>query len=109
VKQLQIEQPIKQSASLERFALVLSAAIGSVGFPDFERFLQFHAARTFEQHDISGARLSRQPLARFLGRGDKFRPNASPARGFDHGLGQAAHSEQCINFPRGGMLPCLAM
>src|SRR5208282_318967 len=109
MEQLQIEQPVEQSASdsscqlsAVSSQLLVPYAWGvenaAFSLPRLQRFFQFHAAGRFQQYDIVFASLAREPLAGFFRRRDEFRQQARFGSRFHHRLRQAPHAEQEVKF-----------
>src|SRR6266481_4645507 len=106
--ELQIEQPVEQSASdtscqlsaVSPQLLVPCAwgrGIAASLPPRLQSLLQLDAAGRFQQYDVAFASLAREPLAGFFWRRDEFRFHTRFASRFHHRPRQAPHAEQEIN------------
>src|ERR1700722_5432590 len=76
----------------------MSEPISRLLLPRFQRLLQFHAARSFQQYNITISRLAREPLAGFFRSGDELRVQSRFLSRLHHRLGQSSHTEQEVNF-----------
>src|SRR6266478_2839373 len=118
--ELQIEQPVEQSASdtscqlsaVSPQLLVPCAwgrGIAASLPPRLQSLLQLDAAGRFQQYDVAFASLAREPLAGFFGRRDEFRVHARFASRFHHRLRQAPHAKQEVKFTSCNVTSALAM
>src|SRR5579872_6747442 len=96
MKQLEVEQPVKQSAS-GNSVVIRPLVVGHQGSPLLQRLFELHAARSLEQNDIPFADFSCEPLTGLFWSGHELRPHAHSAGALYHFLRKTADTQHYIN------------